>query len=256
MCVTICGRFCPDEGAVAGYGNRIRAKSPAKWGVQIAGMIFQTRSRVCLKYYSRNLPQSVIRILQKAFSNTLEFRTYAIFHQKGGWKMATPFTVYKLIILYMLRNSSSPITNSEISEFILDHEYTNYFHLQQALSELEETELIEKRTISNTSYYYLTEDGKNTLTYFENDISQDIRTEVLQYLAARGASTKNQVKAQADYYINNQGEYVVHLQLLQKGASVIDLSLAAPSLSAAKAMCRQWPKKYEEIYAKIMEGLL
>ena len=42
MCVTICGRFCPDEGAVAGYGNRIRAKYTAKWGVQIAGMIFQT----------------------------------------------------------------------------------------------------------------------------------------------------------------------------------------------------------------------
>ena len=44
MCVTICGRFRPDEGAVAGYGNRIRVKSPAKWGVQIAGMIFQTHS--------------------------------------------------------------------------------------------------------------------------------------------------------------------------------------------------------------------
>ena len=44
MCVTICGRFCPDEGAVAGYGNRIRAKYTAKWGVQIAGMNFQTRS--------------------------------------------------------------------------------------------------------------------------------------------------------------------------------------------------------------------
>ena len=33
-----------DEGAVAGYGNRIRAKYTAKWGVQIAGMIFQVRS--------------------------------------------------------------------------------------------------------------------------------------------------------------------------------------------------------------------
>ena len=44
MCATICERFRPDEGAVAGYGNRIRVKSPAKWGVQIAGMIFQTRS--------------------------------------------------------------------------------------------------------------------------------------------------------------------------------------------------------------------
>ena len=45
MCVTVCGRFRSDEGAIAGYGNRIRVKSPAKWGVQIAGMIFQTRSK-------------------------------------------------------------------------------------------------------------------------------------------------------------------------------------------------------------------
>ena len=41
MCVTICRRFSSDEGAVAGYGNRIRVKSSAKWGVQIAGMIFK-----------------------------------------------------------------------------------------------------------------------------------------------------------------------------------------------------------------------
>ena len=51
MCVTIYGRFCPDKGAVAGCGNRIRVKSPAKWGVHIAGMIFQTRS----KHTKRNL---------------------------------------------------------------------------------------------------------------------------------------------------------------------------------------------------------
>ncbi|MGO4946715.1 DUF6783 domain-containing protein [Blautia sp. Sow4_E7] len=44
MCVTICGRFCPDEGVVAGYDNRIRVKYTPKRGVQIAGMIFQTRS--------------------------------------------------------------------------------------------------------------------------------------------------------------------------------------------------------------------
>ena len=50
MCVTICGRFCPDEGVVAGYNNRIQAKYTAKWGVQIAGMIFQTRSRVSCKH--------------------------------------------------------------------------------------------------------------------------------------------------------------------------------------------------------------
>ena len=45
MCITICGRFRPDEGAVAGYSNQIRVKYTAKRGVQIAGMIFQTGSR-------------------------------------------------------------------------------------------------------------------------------------------------------------------------------------------------------------------
>ena len=45
MCVTICERFYPDEGALVGYAGRIRAKYTAKWDVQIVGMIFQTGSK-------------------------------------------------------------------------------------------------------------------------------------------------------------------------------------------------------------------
>ena len=54
--------------------------------------------------------------------------------------METPFTVYKLIILYMLSHSDTELTNSQLSEFILDRDYTNYFHLQQAISELVEAD--------------------------------------------------------------------------------------------------------------------
>ena len=43
--VSVCGRFYPNEGGVAGYGNRMRVKYTAKWGLQIAEMIFQTRSK-------------------------------------------------------------------------------------------------------------------------------------------------------------------------------------------------------------------
>ena len=74
--------------------------------------------------------------------------------------MATPFTVYKLIVLYMLQNTENTLTNSQISEFILDREYTDYFQLQKVLSELTETELLHKRTITNSSYYELTEEGR------------------------------------------------------------------------------------------------
>ena len=51
--VSVCGRFYPNEGGVAGYGNRMRVKYTAKWGLQIAEMIFQTRSRTyCYTYLS------------------------------------------------------------------------------------------------------------------------------------------------------------------------------------------------------------
>ena len=46
MCVTVCGRFFLNEGGVAGYVNRMKVNYAAKWGVQIAGMIFQTRSNI------------------------------------------------------------------------------------------------------------------------------------------------------------------------------------------------------------------
>ena len=44
MCVTICGRFCSDEGVVVDYDNRIRTKYTANCDAHLAGMIFQTHS--------------------------------------------------------------------------------------------------------------------------------------------------------------------------------------------------------------------
>ncbi|WP_368229053.1 DUF6783 domain-containing protein [Blautia wexlerae] len=49
----------------------MRTKYTAKWDVQIAGMIFQTRSRAYLKNHSRNLH---ILLCEKHFSNALKKR--------------------------------------------------------------------------------------------------------------------------------------------------------------------------------------
>ena len=50
--------------------------------------------------------------------------------------MAEAQTLYKLIVLTMLDRVDFPLTNAQISDFILTKEYTNYFTLQQVLSEL------------------------------------------------------------------------------------------------------------------------
>ena len=42
------GRSYPNGGGVAGYSNRMRVKYAIKWGLQIAEIIFQTRSKLAV----------------------------------------------------------------------------------------------------------------------------------------------------------------------------------------------------------------
>ena len=168
--------------------------------------------------------------------------------------MADPFTTYKLIVLYMAKHATQALTNSQISEFILDREYTDYFQLQKVLSELTETELLHKRTITNSSYYELTEEGRKTLSYFEKDISQDIKNEVKE---SRGCKVQERILTPADYYTTPQGGYAVRCQIIEKDSSTImDLSMAAPNKEAAQEICRSWAAKSQDIYEMLMGELI
>ena len=68
--------------------------------------------------------------------------------------MAEPFTIYKLTILNMLDKVDFPLTNTQISDFFLEQEYTDYFRVQQVLNDLADSGLIRtESTHSNTQYY-------------------------------------------------------------------------------------------------------
>ena len=43
--------------------------------------------------------------------------------------------LYKLIVLYMLDKANFKLTYAQISGFILEREYTNFFTLQQVISD-------------------------------------------------------------------------------------------------------------------------
>ena len=70
--------------------------------------------------------------------------------------MTETLTLYKLIILYMLKKVDFPLTTSQISEFILDKGYTTYFKLQGALSEMLDSELLRVESTHNRTLYHLT----------------------------------------------------------------------------------------------------
>ena len=96
--------------------------------------------------------------------------------------MAEPHTLYKLIILYMLKKVNFPLTNAQISNFVLDQGYTTYFTLQEIIHELLDSGLIHGETIRNTSRYNITDAGAETLDYFGSKISRPIQEDIDNYL--------------------------------------------------------------------------
>ena len=170
--------------------------------------------------------------------------------------MSDVFTLYKLIVLYMAQQSREELTNSQISQFVLDRDYTDYFHLQQVLSELVETGLLKKRTVSNSSHYEITEEGSKTLFYFEKDLSSEIKKEVEEFLKDCGVQAEQWIQTPADYFETPQGGYAVRCQYIEKDTTILDLTLSAPNLEAARAICRNWPKKSPDIYAAVMGELI
>ncbi|MCB6413470.1 DUF4364 family protein [Dorea acetigenes] len=170
--------------------------------------------------------------------------------------MAEPFTLYKLIVLYILNKVDFPLTNSQISEFILDKGYTNYFKIQQVIAELKESGFIREEAARNRTLYHLTEEGHETLQYFKNDISPAIQQDIEQYLSEKQYELKNEVSVKADYYRNTNMEYSVRCQVIESGLPLIDLTITVPTEAEAEKIAVNWEKKNQEIYAYIMAHLL
>ena len=172
-------------------------------------------------------------------------------------KMAESLTLYKLIILYMLNKVTFPLTNSQLSDFILGQEYTTYFHLQQAINEMLEANLLKVEVIRNSSRYHMTAEGRQTLGYFENQIPDAIKEDILQYLEQHSYEMRNEVSVWADYdKVSGRTEYDVHCQVKEAESILIDLHLSVPEENLAQSLCRSWSKKSQEIYEHIMKELM
>lgn len=170
--------------------------------------------------------------------------------------MSEPLTLYKLIILYMLDKVDFPLTNAQISGFVLDKGYTNYFHLQQAISELIDSGLMESKTIRNSSYFRITPQGEQTLSYFEDQISDAIKADITQFFKENIIQLKDALSAVADYYKSDVEGYQVHCHLKKDDFSLVDLTIAVPTEEAASAVCMNWKEKSQDIYENLIEFLL
>ena len=170
--------------------------------------------------------------------------------------MSETYTLYKLIVLYMLDKVDFPLTTSQISEFILEKEYTTYFKLQETLAEMEHCGLLRVETTHNRTLYHLTDNGLDTIQYFKNKISPAIQRDIDEFLKEKKYDLKEEVSVKSDYYLNTNHEYEVCCQIVENGFSLIDLKLTVPTESEAEAIAGNWASQSQDIYTLLLTKLL
>lgn len=166
-----------------------------------------------------------------------------------------PLTLYKLIVLYMLDKVNFKLSYSQISSFLLEKEYTSFMTLQEVISDLQETELIKTDASMNRTFFSITDEGRSTLSYFENRIGDAIIADIDAFLSEKHLEMKNEASITARYYKATSGEYEAELVAREKDVELVNIRISVPAEDMAETICESWYSKNEQIYKYLMETL-
>ena len=155
----------------------------------------------------------------------------------------------------MLNRVTFPMTTAQVSDFVLEKDYTNFLTLQQVINELTDAKLISSEAIRNRTHLSITPEGRETLHFFENRISDTIKQEINTFFRENEFALRNEVSVLGDYYKSTSGEYEAHLVAKDRGISLVDITTSVPDENTAAAICDNWQKKNQAVYQYLIQEL-
>ena len=170
--------------------------------------------------------------------------------------MAESDLIYKITTLHILSKADFPISNRTICEFFIDGGYTDYFNVQQAISNLLETGMIENVGEKNRDKYCITESGRSTLELFSERITDSIEADVVDFFKKKGMEMRCENLFFADYYKAPGGGFYVHCRMSEEERNVMDMTFHVLEKSQAEAICMNWEIRHEDVYATLMDTLM
>lgn len=163
---------------------------------------------------------------------------------------------HKLLILYVLERANMNLTNSQITQVILETEVMNYFSLQQFLSQLMDAKFLKIYEDSNKEYYTLTQKGIETLNYFLSRIPTQITEKLDEYIKLNKENLLADTQVKSSFVKQSDNEYIVNLRVIENQSNLIDLNLNVSSEKQAKLICDNWKKNASYMYAEVIQLLI
>jgi hypothetical protein len=149
-----------------------------------------------------------------------------------------------------------PLTNAQITQFVMEKNYTDYFSLQQYLTELVDSDLLQPVHEKHTTHYSIQKKGEKALEYFLLRIPASTREEIDAYIQANRQNIKKEIEITAEYIPEKQNEYIVHCKVKENDIILIDLKVNVASKEQAKVICKNWKKDAQTLYGSILSELV
>ena len=164
--------------------------------------------------------------------------------------------VYKLTFLYILHRAEFPISNTSISNFLLQSDYTDYFNIQQLISDLLEDGYIKKDQYHGKTLYSITESGETALKLLSRELSASLKADADRYLTEHNMELHDDIAFRSDYSRTGTAQVTVSLFIEEAGDRLFELKVLTPSENEAIDICNRWPRTGAKIYPLVMTELL
>ena len=165
-----------------------------------------------------------------------------------------PETENRLIILYTLRRLG-PVTAMQLLQAMAESDLMNYITMQLALSDMESQGQITQRAHPLGNLIEITGEGDFILRSFEKRIPASRRSLIDERAADWRDRFQTEQMAPAESFTLPDGRSVIHLRLLDKAATLMDLMLYLPAGKTYNLLPERWRATVQVTYSTVLAHL-
>ncbi len=158
----------------------------------------------------------------------------------------------KILILFLVDKMEVPISDSKLTEFILESNYMNIFRLRECLHELEQANYIEKTTDNSTARYFITESGMQALDHFHKQVPTVIKNNIIKFVEENRSAIRRDYEITANIFPDNNGEILVRCGAYDNGVLLMELNVNVYSNRDARVICNNWKTNANSIFNTII----
>ncbi len=165
-----------------------------------------------------------------------------------------PETENRLIILYTLR-CLGPVTAMQLLQAMAEGDLMNYITMQLALSEMESQGQITQRAHPLGNLIEITGEGDYILRSFEKRIPASRRSLIDERAEDWKERFATEQMAPTESFTLPDGRTVIHLRLLDKAATLLDLMLYLPTGKGFTLLSERWRGCVQVTYSTVLAHL-